>query len=244
LWLVNTRFSCLCSLDTANSFVPRWRPPFVSALAAEDRCHLNGMAVVDGRPAYVTALGKTDAARGWRDNKRNGGLLLSVPKGDVVIEGLSMPHSPRWYRGNLLLLESGTGSLGVVDQKAGRYEPVAELPGFTRGLDFCERYAFIGLSQVRESAVFSDLPITERAERFSGVWVVDLTTGQTVAFVRFEAAVQEIFAVQVLPRLRYPDLINDDEAILSHSFVLPETADAVAPVPLTELAPVYALERG
>jgi uncharacterized protein (TIGR03032 family) len=240
LWLVNTRFSCLCTLDHANSFVPRWRPPFVTGLAAEDRCHLNGMALVDGRPAYVTALGQTDAARGWRENKRKGGVLLSVPDGEVITKSLSMPHSPRWYRGNLLLLESGTGTLGVVDLPTGRYEPVAELPGFTRGLDFCDRYAFIGLSQVRESAVFSGLPITERAERFSGVWVVDLTTGQTVAFVRFEAAVQEIFAVQVLPRLRYPDLINDDEAILSHSFVLPETADAVAPVPFTELAPVRA----
>jgi uncharacterized protein (TIGR03032 family) len=149
-----------------------------------------------------------------------------------------MPHSPRWYRGNLLMLESGTGSLGVVDRKAGRYEPVAQLPGFTRGLDFCDRYAFIGLSQVRESAIFSGLPITERAERFSGVWVVDLTTGETVAFVRFEAAVQEIFAVQVLPRLRFPDVINDDDKVLSHSFVLPEQAAAVAPVPFKSRVPV------
>jgi uncharacterized protein (TIGR03032 family) len=237
LWLVNTRFSCLCTLDRDNSFVPRWRPPFVTALAAEDRCHLNGMALANGKPAYATALGRTDTPRGWRENKRNGGLLLTVPGGEVVAEGLSMPHSPRWYRGNLLLLESGTGSLGVVDRAAGRYEPVAQMPGFTRGLDFCDRYAFIGLSQVRESAVFSGLPITERAERFSGVWVVDLTTGQTVAFVRFEAAVQEIFAVQVLPRLRFPDVINDDEKILSHSFVLPEQAAAVAPVPFAEPVP-------
>jgi uncharacterized protein (TIGR03032 family) len=240
LWLVNTRFSCLCTLDRDNSFVPRWRPPFVTVLAAEDRCHLNGMALVDGKPAYATALGRTDTARGWRDNKRNGGVLLTVPAGEVVASDLSMPHSPRWYRGNLLLLESGTGSLGVVDRAAGRYEPVAQMPGFTRGLDFCDRYAFIGLSQVRESAVFSGLPITERAERTCGVWVVDLTTGQTVAFVRFEAAVQEIFAVQVLPRLRFPDVINDDEKILSHSFVLPEQAAAVAPVAFAEPVPATA----
>ena len=51
LWVVNTRFSCLCTLDPDYSFVPRWRPPFVSALAAEDRCHLNGLAVADGGPA-------------------------------------------------------------------------------------------------------------------------------------------------------------------------------------------------
>jgi uncharacterized protein (TIGR03032 family) len=240
LWVVNTRFSCLCTLDQANSFVPRWRPPFVTALAAEDRCHLNGMALVDGRPANVTALGRTDAARGWRENKRNGGVLLTVPGGEVVAEGLSMPHSPRWYRGHLLLLESGTGTLGVVDRPTGRYEPVAELPGFTRGLDFYDRYAFIGLSQVRETAVFSGLPITERTERFCGVWVVDLTTGRIVAFVRFEAAVQEIFAVQVLPQLRYPEVINDDDAILSRAFVVPEQATAPVPIALAEPVPAPA----
>jgi uncharacterized protein (TIGR03032 family) len=218
LWVVNTRFSSLCTLDQAGSFVPRWQPPFVTALAAEDRCHLNGMALVDGRPAYVTALGRTDTACGWREDKRNGGVLLTVPGGEVVAERLSMPHSPRWYRSNLLLLESGTGTLGVVDIPSGRYAPVARLPGFTRGLDIYDRYAFIGLSQVRETAVFSGLPITERAERISGVWVVDLTTGRTVAFVRFEEAVHEVFAVEVLPQLRYPELINDDAAIQSHAF--------------------------
>ena len=40
LWVVNTRFCCLCTLDAEHSFYPRWRPPFVSALAPEDRCHL------------------------------------------------------------------------------------------------------------------------------------------------------------------------------------------------------------
>ncbi len=64
LWVVNTRFSCLCTLDGLHSFVPQWRPPFITALAAEDRCHLNGLAMREGRPAYVTALGLTDAARG------------------------------------------------------------------------------------------------------------------------------------------------------------------------------------
>jgi uncharacterized protein (TIGR03032 family) len=217
LWAVNTRFSCLSALGPAGSLVPRWRPPFVTALAAEDRCHLNGMAIVDGQPAYVTALGRTDTPRGWRENKRNGGVLLTVPGGDIIAERLSMPHSPRWYRGNLLLLESGTGTLGEVDLPTGRYEPIAKLPGFTRGLALYDHYAFIGLSQVRESAMFGGLPITEEAERISGVWVVDLTTGRTVAVVRFEAAVQEVFAVEVLPQLRYPELLNDEEAIQSRA---------------------------
>ena len=115
LWVVNTRFSCLCTLDGEHSFVPRWRPAFVTALAPEDRCHLNGLAMRDGVPRYVTCLGATDAAGGWRDNKRNGGLLLDVTSGEVMLTGLSMPHSPRWHQERLWLLESGEGGIGHVE---------------------------------------------------------------------------------------------------------------------------------
>jgi uncharacterized protein (TIGR03032 family) len=233
LCFVNTRFSCLCTLDRDHSFVPRWRPPFITALAPEDRCHLNGLGLVDGRVRYVTALGETDLAGGWRANKKGGGVLLEVPSGAALVRGLSMPHSPRWHRGKLWLLESGRGTLGTVDAGAGRYEPVAELPGFTRGLDFCGGLGFVGLSQVRESAVFSGIPLTQRLEdRTCGVWVVELTTGRTVAFLKFEDAVQEIFAVTVLPSARFPDLVNDDPRILADSFVLPDDALAQLPEPL------------
>jgi uncharacterized protein (TIGR03032 family) len=225
LWFVNTRFSCLCTLDSRYSFVPRWRPPFVKALAPEDRCHLNGLGLVNAQVRYVTALGQTDTAGGWRANKKDGGILVEVPSGEILLRGLSMPHSPRWYQGRLWLLESGTGTVGSVDLAAGRYEPIVEVPGFTRGLDFYGNLAFVGLSQVRESAVFSGIPLTERlTERTCGVWVVDLRTGRTVAFLRFEDAVQEIFAVQVLPQIRFPDLVQDDLRILSDSFVLPDEA--------------------
>jgi uncharacterized protein (TIGR03032 family) len=225
LWFVNTRFSCLCTLDHIHNFVPRWRPPFVSALAAEDRCHLNGLGPVNGEVRYVTALGETDTAGGWRSNKKNGGILMDIQSGEILLRGLSMPHSPRWYNNKLWLLESGTGTIGAVDLAAGKYEFIAEMPGFSRGLDFFANLAFIGLSQVRETAVFSGIPLTERlTERTCGVWVVDINTGQTVAFLKFEDAVQEIFAVQVLPHSRFPDLINDDPKVLSDSFVLPDEA--------------------
>ncbi len=146
LWIVNTRFSCLCTLDRLHSFVPRWQPPFVSALAPDDRCHLNGLAVLDGQPQYVTCLGQTDAANGWRENKARGGCLIEVRTGAVLIDGLSMPHSPRFYNHQLWLLESGVGSLARLDPFTGRLETVAELAGFTRGLDFHGQFAFIGLS--------------------------------------------------------------------------------------------------
>lgn len=226
LWFVNTRFSCLCTRDYRYNFVPRWRPPFITALAPEDRCHLNGMCLIEGRPAFVTALGETDTPGGWRANKKNGGVLIEVETGDVLLRGLSMPHSPRWHDGKLWLLESGTGSVGFVNPQTRCYERIAELPGFTRGLEFVGNLAFVGLSQVRETAVFSGIPISEQPleERCSGVWVLDITTGRTLAYVKFEDAVQEIFAVQVLPGVRFPDVINDITPVLADAFVLPDQA--------------------
>jgi uncharacterized protein (TIGR03032 family) len=236
LWVVNTRFSCLATLDKNYSFVPRWRPSFVSALAPEDRCHLNGLGVRDGRPRYVTALGETNSAAGWRENKARGGCLIDIESGEFIARGLSMPHSPRWYDGKLWIMESGAGSLAIVDLATGKLNTVALLPGFTRGLDFFGPYAFIGLSQVRESAVFSGIPITERLpleERRCGVWVVDTRTGQIVAFLRFEAGVQEIFAVQVLPGIRYPEVLTDEHPAVANSFLLPDAAMADVSSPRT-----------
>jgi uncharacterized protein (TIGR03032 family) len=230
LWVANTRFSCLSVLDGEHSFVPRWRPPFVSALAPEDRCHLNGLAVAGGRPAYVTALGASDAAQGWREDKAHGGVLLDVASGEVVASGLSMPHSPRWHDGRLWVLESGKGEVGVVDLAAGRVETVASLPGFTRGLAFAGPYAFVGLSQVRES-VFAGIPLGARLqERVSGVWALDVRSGATVGFLRFEDAVQEIFEVALLPGLRFPELVEPDDELTASTYVLPEAA-------LAEVAP-------
>jgi uncharacterized protein (TIGR03032 family) len=223
LWFVNTRFSCLATLDLESSFVPRWRPPFITELEPSDRCHLNGMAMVDGRPKYVTAMGETNTIDGWRANKARGGILMDVDSNEIICRGLSMPHSPRWYGGRLWVCESGSGTLGFVDLNTGRYEAAAAVPGFTRGLDFASDFAFVGLSQVRESAVFSGIPITDRLapeERTCGVCVVDLRRGETIALLKFESGVQEVFAVSVLPR-RFPDLINDNEKLLESSFVVP-----------------------
>jgi uncharacterized protein (TIGR03032 family) len=226
LWIVNTRFSCLATIARDSSFVPRWRPRFITGYSLEDRCHLNGLGVRDGRVRYVTALGATDTAAGWRANKASGGILLDVPSRETIAAKLSMPHSPRWYDGKLWVLESGAGTIAVVDPASGKLTTVATLPGFTRGLDFVGPFAFIGLSQVRETAVFSGIPITERLkpeERGCGVWVVDLRSGQTVAFLRFESGVQEIFAVLALPN-RFPELLPEDDELVANSFILPDAA--------------------
>ncbi|HSW11376.1 MAG TPA: TIGR03032 family protein [Solimonas sp.] len=231
LWLINTRFSCLCTLDGRSSFVPRWRPDFVGGLAAEDRCHLNGLGMVNGMPRFVTALGVSDQAAGWRPEKAHGGVLMDLSSNRIVCQGLSMPHSPRWYMDQLWVLESGRGSLARVDPASGKWTTVIELPGFTRGLDFFGPLAFIGLSQIRESATFGGLPLTERlTERNCGVWVVNIITGALVGFLRFKSGVQEIFAVNVLPGTRYPDILEPDDPLVASSYALPEQA-------LRDLAP-------
>ena len=229
LWFVNTLFSCLCVRHPAYSFVARWRPPFITALAAEDRCHLNAVGVRDGQPRYATALAATDTPSGWREHKKDGGVLIDIQRNEVLLRGLSMPHSPRWYQGKLWLLNSGDGGFGFVDEKSGRYENVTTLPGFTRGLDFFGNLAFIGMSQVRETATFSGIAIAARPERMCGMFVVDITTGQPVAFMQFKDAVQEVFAVQVLPGIRFPDIINDNEELLAGSYVALEEYQETAP---------------
>jgi uncharacterized protein (TIGR03032 family) len=225
LWIVNTRFACLCTLDGDHSFYPRWRPHFLSALSPEDRCHLNGLAMVGGTPKYVTALGETDVRTGWRANKASGGILMDVDRNQIMLRGLSMPHSPRWYQNKLWILESGQGSLASVDLETRTWRTVAQLPGFTRGIDFYGPLAFIGLSQVREKAIFSDFPLLERLhERTCGVWVVHIETGKTIGFLRFESGVQEIFAVQVLAGMQFPELLEWQDEKLSLSYVLPDEA--------------------
>jgi uncharacterized protein (TIGR03032 family) len=236
LWIVNTRFSCLCTLAPDYSFVPRWRPPFITALAAEDRCHLNGLAVgQDSNPAtspagsesyptprFVTALGDTDTAGGWRVNKARGGILMAVPSGAIVIRGLCMPHSPRWHDGRLWLLESGTGQLALIDLAHGRRQVVTALPGFARGLAFAGPYAFVGLSKIRPTSAMDGVPLAERRDELKcGVAVVDLQAGQLIAFLEFQTAVEEVFDVQALVGLRFPEVVGFQKEAVQHTFIVP-----------------------
>lgn len=222
LWWVNTRFSCLSTLDEEHSFVPQWHPKFIRNLSAEDACHLNGMAMRDGQPTWVTALGVSDQASGWRANKLNGGVVLDVASSETVTSGLCMPHSPRWHGNALWVLDSGNGRLCQVDATTGKTNVVVEIPGFARGLAMVDRYAFVGGSRVREAAWFSGLPILERDQKPEcGVWAVDLVTGQLVGWLKFEDGIDEIFDVQWLPHALWPEILEPDEDTARNGFTLP-----------------------
>ncbi len=203
LWVVNTLFSCLCTLHSDYSFVPRWRPPFISELAPEDRCHLNGLAVLDGKPKYVTAMAESDSTGGWRPNKTETGCLIDVESGKTIARGFAMPHSPRVHLGHIWLLDSGRGSLVRVDPADGETYTVARFPGYTRGLTIIGKLAFVGLSKIRETSTFGGVPIAENRERLKcGVGVVDLETGELVAQFEFTSGVDEIFDIRLLHGIR------------------------------------------
>ena len=226
-WVVNTLLSCLCTIDDEGyGFVPRWRPPFVDRLAAEDRCHLNGVAVQDGKLRFVTALGATNEPQGWKADKAQGGILIDIASGEVVAHGLCMPHSPRCYRSQVFLLDSGRGHLCTVDVQSGKVDTIAALPGYTRGLAFHGRFAFVGLSQIRESSIFGGLPITERleeAQRECGIYAIDLQSGRVAAFLQFESGCAELFDIQVLPGMRFPTVVGFRDQTLDGILIAPPT---------------------
>lgn len=203
LWVVNTLFSCLAGLDPRYSWVPKWQPSFISALAGQDRCHLNGLAMRGGAPAFVSVMARTDEPAGWRNVPVDSGAVLEVTSSEVVTMGLTMPHSPRWYREDLYVLNSGLGRLELVDVETGSRAVVALLPGYARGLAFHAGLAFVGLSRIRETAVFGRVPLAgHQGELKCGLGVIDLATGTTVATLWFESGVEEIFDVQVVPGAR------------------------------------------
>ena len=209
---VNTLFSCLSKPSVHYSFDPIWQPPFITRLAAEDRCHLNGLVAVDGEAAYATAVSQSDGAEGWRQHRVAGGVVIDVRSNDIVCEGLSMPHSPRYYNGKLWVLNSGTGYLGTVDVEKGTFEPVGFCPGYARGLSFVGHYAVVGLSKQRNQS-FSGLALDEelkkrKIEARCGIAVIDLKTGDNVHNLWFEGILEELFDVAILPGVRRPTLLG------------------------------------
>ena len=210
---VNTLFGCLATTSDRHSFTPLWKPPFLSKLAAEDRCHLNGLAMESGRPAYVTCVSQSDVADGWRERRRDGGCVIDVRTNETIVTGLSMPHSPRVYRDQLWLLDSGTGHFGRVDRSTGQFEPLTFCPGYMRGLSFIGDYAVIGMSQCRENRTFQGLALDENlkkhdAEAHCGLCVIDLRTGDLVHWLWLQGIVRELYDVVVLPGVRRPSALG------------------------------------
>jgi len=206
LVFVNTRFSCLATFSESQAFKPLWKPKFVSRLAPEDRCHLNGLALEDGRVRYVTCCSTSDAVEGWRGGRQEGGVLVDIDSDAIIADGLSMPHSPRVVGNFIYYVESGRGALLRLDRASGKREDVTFCPGFARGLAFVEHYAIVTVSLPR-SAAFDALAVAETmrargAVPWRGLLIVDLRNGDIVEWLRLEGDVTALFDVAVITRVR------------------------------------------
>jgi uncharacterized protein (TIGR03032 family) len=225
LLLVNTRFSCLSRVDSSFSFVSLWKPKFISDLVPEDRCHLNGLALRDGQPKYVTALGTTDAPGQWRQHKADGGVLLDIQTDEIVLGGLAMPHSPRWYNDRLWVLNSGAGELLLVDLQHGRSTVVCRLPGYLRGLAFVGPFALIGLSKIREKHIFGGLPVQQGGQPLQcGIAVVDLRSGAQLGLFEFTSGCEELYDVQFLPGVCRPMILNLEKSAAREAVNHPQSS--------------------
>ncbi|AMO73207.1 hypothetical protein AZE99_03575 [Sphingorhabdus sp. M41] len=225
---VNTRFNCLCEPSLTHSFKPVWKPAFISEIIAEDRCHLNGLAMVNGRPKYVSAAARSNVANGWRDQRDEGGLIIDVESNAIIAEGLSMPHSPRFHDGRVWLLNSGTGELGWLDPADHSFVPLTFFPGFLRGLAFHNDHVFVTLSKPRKGH-FEGLALDDRLKEkdqdvWCGVQIVSQSTGEVAQWLRFEGAITELFDICVLPGVRNPISLGPNSAEIRDFLTIEPTA--------------------
>lgn len=216
---VNTKYSCLATFSTVNSFSPIWKPKFISRLAPEDRCHLNGLACENGVVRYVTACSTADVVDGWRDNRQSGGVLINVETGEIILDELSMPHSPRVVGDLIYILEAGRGVLTRFDRRTGKRTEAAVIPGFVRGLEIHGNYAVVTLSLPRKESSFSALPLSQiMKERgvpeWCGIQIVDLRNGQIAQWMRFERDITELFGLALIKNVRCPRILGPEAAFI------------------------------
>lgn len=221
IYAINTSFSCLCKVDGNFNFTPIWQPPFIDKLASEDRCHLNGLVMVDGKPKYATALGATNTPQGWRENITSGGVLIDIETNEIILEGLAMPHSPRMYNNDLYLLLSASGEFVKVNAVEKSYEVIRNFDGFCRGLSIYNDYAFIGFSKLRKnSSTFAKLSFSDKAN-FAGVKIIHLPTKAEVGEIIYQTSIDEIYEVEILPNMVRPNILNTINEIHKYSLSIP-----------------------
>ncbi len=223
LYGVNTLFSCLISIDDDYNFTPYWKPPFIDKYVSEDRCHLNGMALVNGKPKYVTAFNQGNSFQSWRDVVTTDGIIMDIDSNEIVAANIPMPHSPRWYNNQLYVLLSATGELAKINLDNGKYEIITRLDGFVRGMSLYKDYLFIGLSKLRKnSSTFAKLKIADKANQ-SGIVIIHLPTGSVAGKITYLTSVDEIYDVHILPNKIRPNILNTIRPDYKEGLSIPQT---------------------
>lgn len=222
LWVVNSTFSCLATLDPEHSFVPRWKPHFISELAPEDRCHLNGMTLKDGKPKYVTTFNKFNQRDSWHNSTEFDGTLMDVDNNEILLDGLCMPHSPRYHEGKVYFCDSGKGLICRYDPETGKREDLLKVQGYPRGMDFYGPIMFVGMSRLRATDIKRPAPISkEFEETFCGIRVINIETAEILASIDFQGDVDQIYDIAVVPESISPDLLEPGHYRIRHVFDFP-----------------------
>jgi uncharacterized protein (TIGR03032 family) len=221
IWAVNTSFSCICQVNGNFNFIPEWKPPFITQLVSEDRCHLNGLVMHNGKPRYATMLGYRDIPQGWRDNIMEGGRLMDVESNEIILDRLPMPHSPMFYQGELYMLLSASGEIIKVNIRKKNYEVIKKLDGFCRGMDIHGDYLFAGMSKLRKnSSSFAKLPFAGKANT-AGIKIIHLPTGALVGEITYQTSVDEIYGLKIVPDTIRPNILNTINPIFKYALAIP-----------------------
>jgi len=219
LWVVNSTFSCLSTLSPEYSFIAKWKPPFISELVPEDRCHLNGMAMKDGKPKYVTTFNQFNEKDSWTKKNKHDGTLIDIDTNEILLDGLIMPHSPRYYKGFVYICESGTGQVWKYNPITKEKIELIKLQGFTRGVNFYGNLMFVGLSKSRTSNIKNPIPLSkEYEETFSGIWIVNLDDGSEIGHIKFDGDVEQVYDIAIIPNSTNPNIIQSSNTLIRHIF--------------------------
>ncbi len=221
IWGVNTLFSCICTFDINYSFVPKWKPPFISDLLPEDRCHLNGMVVEDGLPSFTTALSAGNHKNSWKENILESGILMSVPEGEILSDHLCIPHSPIKHENKIYLLESGLGNLVEYDIENKSTKILYCFERFTRGMAIHNGMLFIAVSKVRKSSkTFSKLSFTEK-DYPAGIIIYSLNFNEVLGEIEYHETVEEIYDLKIIPNANKAVAMNEMQEIQNQVITFP-----------------------
>ena len=218
LWVVNSTFSCLSTLSPDNSFVARWKPKFITELVPEDRCHLNGMAMLNGKPKYVTTFNKKNSLDSWTDTKKYDGTLIDIDTDEILLDEMVMPHSPKVYKDKVYVCESGLGIVWEFDPKTKEKKQVVKLKGFTRGLYFYGGLMFVGLSQVRTSSITDPIPLSKEDKTYSGVWIINMDNNTEIGYIKFDGDLDQVYDIAIMPDTSYPELLERESTLIRYLF--------------------------
>lgn len=219
IFFVSPVYNSVLTVSKHKSFDVFWTPNFISKthngkLSREDRCHLNGIALVNGLPKYVTAACTRDYYYAWKEHHGEG-VVIDIETNEIVCGNLYAPHSPGWYKDRLYIGEAGTGYFGYVDLQKKEFVPKKFLPGFIRGITFVNNYALVTLSKDRHCVCFADIPLGKTLQEngqssMCGFCVINLESFDIIEYLEF-SGVDEVYDIVALPNIMRPRIADFSE---------------------------------